>query len=66
MPYYVQLDHGQPGALGGEIPAPQPDWFPHFSYGIQWIVLGTLAPVAFVCVTCSQAKHLGRAAGRRH
>lgn len=47
-PFSLQLSAGQPGSLG-EIPLPRPvDGPPHFSYGIQWIVFGILAPLAFV------------------
>lgn len=55
-PFSLQLSPGQPGSLG-EIPLPRPlDGPPHFSYGIQWIVFGILAPVAFVAFAWRRAR----------
>lgn len=45
-PFHLQLFPGQAGALG-ELPMPSADSAsPHFSYGVQWLLLGAGAPIA--------------------
>lgn len=46
-PGYVQLADGAPGALSA-LPLPQLDSGPFFSYALQWIAFGTMAPLGLV------------------
>lgn len=46
-PGYVQLTDGAPGLLS-ELPLPQLDPGPSFSYALQWIAFGVMAPLGLV------------------
>jgi cytochrome oxidase assembly protein ShyY1 len=46
-PGYVQLVDGAPGALS-VLPLPQLDSGPFFSYALQWIAFGTMAPLGLI------------------
>jgi cytochrome oxidase assembly protein ShyY1 len=46
-PGYVQLADGAPGALSA-LPLPQLDSGPFFSYALQWIAFGAMAPLGLV------------------
>ncbi|HET9254649.1 MAG TPA: SURF1 family cytochrome oxidase biogenesis protein [Pseudonocardiaceae bacterium] len=46
-PGYLQLADGSPGVLSA-LPLPQLDAGPFFSYALQWIAFGTMAPLGLV------------------
>ncbi|MGH3822336.1 MAG: SURF1 family cytochrome oxidase biogenesis protein [Pseudonocardiaceae bacterium] len=46
-PGYLQLVDGAPGALS-VLPLPQLDAGPFFSYALQWIAFGTMAPLGLI------------------
>lgn len=46
---------GQPGALE-PLPLPQLDSGPYLSYALQWIIFGTMAPLAAVYLVVSEAR----------
>jgi cytochrome oxidase assembly protein ShyY1 len=46
-PGYLQLVDGAPGALS-VLPLPQLDSGPFFSYALQWIAFGTMAPLGLI------------------
>lgn len=46
-PGYLQLGEGAPGVLSA-LPLPQLDSGPFFSYALQWIAFGTMAPLGLI------------------
>ena len=55
-PQYLQLNSGQPGALGA-IPTPAIESGPYLSYGLQWIAFGILAPAALIYFVTSELRN---------
>lgn len=55
-PQYLQLNGGQPGALGA-IPTPAIESGPYLSYGLQWIAFGILAPAALIYFVASELRN---------
>lgn len=55
-PQYLQLNGGQPGALGA-IPTPAIESGPYLSYGLQWIAFGILAPAALIYFVTSEMRN---------
>jgi cytochrome oxidase assembly protein ShyY1 len=53
-PGYLQLVDGAPGALSA-LPLPQLDPGPFFSYALQWIAFGTMAPLGLVYFAWQEA-----------
>jgi cytochrome oxidase assembly protein ShyY1 len=54
-PGYLQLDAGQPGALGA-LPLPQVEAGPFLSYALQWIAFGTMALLGWLYFTVRELK----------
>ena len=55
-PQYLQLNGGQPGALGA-IPTPAIESGPYLSYGLQWIAFGILAPAALIYFVATELRN---------
>lgn len=55
MPGYFTLVDGQPGALRA-LPLPQLDAGPYFSYSMQWIIFGSMAPLALLYLIYTEAR----------
>lgn len=54
-PGYFALDAGQPGGLN-PLPLPQLETGPYFSYALQWIVFGIMAPFGVGYLVHSEVK----------
>jgi cytochrome oxidase assembly protein ShyY1 len=54
-PGYLQLDAGQPGALG-TLPLPQVEAGPFLSYALQWIAFGTMGLLGWLYFTVRELK----------
>ncbi|WP_116045121.1 SURF1 family protein [Amycolatopsis palatopharyngis] len=54
-PGYLQLDAGQPGALG-TLPLPQVEAGPFLSYALQWIAFGTMTLLGWLYFTVRELK----------
>ncbi|SFB51205.1 Cytochrome oxidase assembly protein ShyY1 [Amycolatopsis marina] len=54
-PGYLQLDSGQPGALG-TLPLPQVEAGPFLSYALQWIAFGTMVLLGWLYFTVRELK----------
>lgn len=61
---YVQLVDGAPGVLSA-LPLPQLDSGPFFSYALQWIAFGTMAPLGLGYFVWQEMTE-GRRVKRRH
>lgn len=61
-PGYFALVGGQPGVLS-ELPLPQLDSGPYFSYALQWLAFGTMAPLALGYFVYTEARPSGAPTG---